>query len=352
MRKSKKHPFWTWQKMLLVILGSVVVLTMAFNLYVFAPSRLRGLYESPHVSTDEDELIRVGFAQVGSESVWRTANTKSIQNTLTEENGFLLLFSNSRQKQENQIKTIRKFIAQDVDYIVLSPVSADGWDMVLSEAKTAGIPVIIVDRMVNVSDRSLFTAFVGSDMYNEGRKAGKWLEEYCDENHIENDNLNILVLSGTKGSTAETGRSAGFKEICRTHRNWRVLETVDGDFTTSKGAEVMSQMLEKYSDIDVLVSQNDDMTFGAISAMNDAGVTYGADGQVAIVSFDGTRRALIALRDGEINADVECNPFQGEYIADIINGLEAGEEIEKINYIDEKLFTKYNVNAYVGSRSY
>lgn len=343
----------SWKKIILVILGIIVVGTLWFDLYMFSPSSLKELYNSERASeTDEDDsLISVGFCQVGSESVWRTANTNSIQNNLTEENGFFLRFANARQKQENQIKTIREYISQKVDYIVLAPATEYGWETVLSEAKEAGIPVIIVDRMVEVKDQDLYTAFVGTNMYDEGRKAGEWLEEYCEEKNITQD-LNIVILTGTEGSTAEIGRTKGFANVAKRHREWKILESRDGDFTTTKGKEIMEDYIKKYKNIDVVISQNDDMTFGVIEALDEAGITHGTNGRVKVISYDGSRQALRMLRDGYINADVECNPLQGEYIADIIKAHKNGEPIEKINYIEEKLFTIYNVNGYISSRTY
>jgi len=339
------------EKLIIVFLGLVVVAALAFNLYMFSPWSLKDLYETNDADKKDDNLISVGVCQVGSESVWRTANTNSIQNTFTEDNGFFLRFSNARQKQENQIKTIREFISQKVDFIVLAPVTEDGWDTVLSEAKNANIPVIIVDRMVNVSDPELYTAFVGTNMYDEGRKAGEWLEEYEQEMQGKRE-LNIVVLKGTEGSTAEIGRTAGFEDIANKHDNWYILDAKDGDFTTAKGKEIMQEYIETYGNIDVVISQNDDMTFGAIEALDEAGISHGLNGRVAVISYDGSRQALKMVRDGEINADVECNPLQGELIADVIMKIKNGEPYDRFNYIDERLFTIYNANGFISSRTY
>ena len=97
--------------------------------------------------TVSDEYIVVGFSQLGAESDWRSANTESMKSAFTTENGYKLIFEDGQQKQTNQITAIRTFIQQEVDYIVLAPVTETGWDTVLQEAKDAGIPVIIVDRM-------------------------------------------------------------------------------------------------------------------------------------------------------------------------------------------------------------
>ncbi len=344
----------------IVALCVVILGCMLINAGTFNSAELSVTTPETEENESQDSLITVGFSQVGSESVWRSANSNSIKNALSEKNGFLLDFVNARQKQENQIKAVRRFISQQVDYILIAPITESGWDTILQDAKEAGIPVIIVDRMVDVSDDSLYTAFVGTDKYEEGRKAGAWLEEYERENFPYDEEseegperpLNIVVLKGTEGSTAQSGRSKGFEDIYLKHRNWHILAEIDADFTTLKGKEVMASLLERYDDIDVVISQNDDMAFGAIEALNEAGYTTGIDGDVAVVAFDGTKKALRMVRDGIINADVECNPIQGEMIANLINLIENGQPFEKINNIDELTFTIYNVNAHLNSRKY
>jgi len=308
--------------------------------------------EDSQLSYEEEEnLIVVGFSQLGSESVWRTANTNSIQNTFTKDNGYLLEFNNARQKQENQIKAIRSFVSQRVDYIVFSPVIENGWETVLQEAKEAGVPVIIADRMISSSDESLYAAWVGSNTREEGEKAGRWLEEHLSKNGRQNENINIVVLKGTTGSSAQLGRTMGFDVIAEKHSNWNILEQTSGDFTVAKGKEVMQTMLEKYDDIDVVVSQNDDMTFGAIEALDEDGRTYGVNGDITLISFDGVDDALKLVASGEINLCVECNPQQGGYISDTIQKLERGEPVEKKLYVDERIFTMENASDVLEERA-
>lgn len=303
------------------------------------------------ISSDED-LIVVGVSQLGSESAWRTANTASIQNALTSENGYFMIFNNARQKQENQIKAIRSFISQRVDYIVFAPVIEDGWETVLKEAQDAGIPVILMDRGILKKDEELYTTRVGTNAREEGERAGKWLEnELIKEGRLGED-INIVVIQGTVGSSAQRGRTMGFDVISDTHPNWHILAQMDGDFTTSRGKEVMEQMLSIYDDIDVLVCQNDDMAMGALEALDKAGISTGINGDMILISFDATLEALRLVKDGVINVDVECNPNQGEYISEVIRKLEAGETVEKLYMVDEGIITIDNVDEYMEGRTY
>ena len=287
-----------------------------------------------------DDTITVGFSQVGAESDWRTANTESMKSTFSEENGYELIFDDAQQKQENQFTAIRNFIQQEVDYILLAPVTETGWDTVLQEAKDADIPVIIVDRMVDVSDDSLYTTWIGTDSLLEGRKAAEWLNAYTTAKGIDAKDVNIVDIQGTIGSTAQIGRSKGLEEGVDNY-GWNLLAQQSGEFTQAKGQEVMESMLKQYDNINVVYCENDNEAFGAIDAIEAAGKTVGSDianGEIMVMSFDTTNAGLTDTLAGKIACDVECNPLHGPRAEELIKALEAGEEVEKLNYVDEEIF--------------
>ena len=286
------------------------------------------------------DVITVGFSQVGAESDWRTANTESMQETFTEEDGYELIFDDAQQKQENQITAIRNFIQQEVDYILLAPVTESGWDTVLQEAYDADIPVIIVDRMVDVSNDDLYTTWIGTDSLLEGRKAAEWLNAYATAKGWDASELNIAHIQGTMGSTAQIGRTQGLEEGVEKY-GWDLLEQQSGEFTQAKGQEVMESMLKKYDNINVVYCENDNEAFGAIDAIEAAGKTVGTDiaaGEILVISFDTTNAGLTNVLEGKIACDVECNPLHGPRAEALIQALEAGEEVEKLNYVDEEIF--------------
>lgn len=329
-----------------IISGLIMIITAASVLLAgcgFKVGTVEDVEPDSSVIVDENLLV-IGFSQLGSESVWRTADTESIQDSLSSDDGYFLIYKNARQKQENQIKAIRNYISRRVDYIIFSPVTAEGWDTVLQEAKEAGVPVIIVDRTISTQDDSLYTTWVGSNTREEGEKAGRWLEQYLRDNNLDKkEEINIVVLQGTTGSSAQIGRTIGFDSIADKHPNWHILEQTSGDFTTARGKEVMKDMIRRYENIDVVVSQNDDMTFGAIEAMDEVGMKYGVGTGTCVISFDAVSEALSLVKEGKINVDIECNPLLGPYIADIITRLEDGEAIGKKNYVEETVFTIDNV---------
>ena len=325
-----------------------------FILFLALTAAFSGCEKKKEPETPEpSSKIVVGFSQVGAESDWRDANTKSMKSALSEENGFDLLFRDGQQKQANQIKAIRIFIQEEADYIVLAPVTETGWDTVLEEAKQAGIPVIIMDRMVDVHDDSLFTCRVGSDFEREGREAGEWLARYLEEKGREEEEINLVTLQGTPGSTAQIGRTEGFAGVLSQHPNWHMLAIENGEYTQSKGREAMERLLKEYPDIDVLVSENDNMTFGAIEAMTSAGRSFGPEGDIIVLSFDAVQAAFDAMQEGEINADFECNPLHGPRVMEIIRDLEAGKEVDKIQYVEETYFdTSMNLEEIRKTREY
>lgn len=301
--------------------------------------------EEETVNVEEEtseEYIVVGFSQLGAESDWRSANTESMKSAFTAENGYKLIFEDGQQKQTNQITAIRTFIQQEVDYIVLAPVMETGWDTVLQEAKDAGIPVIIVDRMVDVSDDSLFTCWVGSDFELEGKKMAEWLKQYTLKEKIDPSFIQIVNIQGTIGASAQIGRTRGLADAAR-ENGWNLLAEVTGDFTQTKGKEVMESLLKQYDNINVVYCENDNEAFGAIEAIEEAGRKTGSDianGEIMVLSFDGVKKeAMEYVLQDKITCIAECNPLHGPRVKAIIEALEAGLTPDKYSYVDEEIYS-------------
>ena len=291
------------------------------------------------------KVITVGFAQVGSESGWRTANTESIKAALTKENGFNLKFADAQQKPENQIQAIRSFIAQKVDVIAFSPVVTTGWDTVLEEAKAAKIPVILTDRAVDVKDNTLYQTFIGSDFVEEGKRAG----EYVAKNFATKP-INIVELEGTTGSAPAIDRKKGFDGVVSSNPNVKIVASQTGNFTRSEGKQVMEGLLQSQKQIDVLFAHNDDMALGAIEAIEAAGKKPGVD--IKIVSIDGVKDGMTALSQGKINYIVECNPLLGPDLAGLAKKAVNGETLEKRIVTHDDAFDQAGATAALPNRKY
>lgn len=288
------------------------------------------------------ELV-VGYSQLGAESEWRTGNTASTKEAAAEL-GVELIFSDAQQKQENQIKAIRTFIAQQVDVIGVSPIVETGWESVFTEAKEAGIPIILVDRRALVSE-DLYTTYLGADFVEEGRKAGRIMVD------LLGGAGNIVELVGTEGSAPAIDRAIGFREIIKDYPEIKIIASKTGDFTRAKGHEVMVELLIENGDqIDALYAHNDDMAIGAIKAFEAFGLRPGVD--IKIVSIDAIRDAFQAMIDGKINATVECNPLLGPQFFELALAVVNGEQVPKWVPSEESVFFPENAAEIMPTRKY
>ena len=286
----------------------------------------------------------LGFSQIGAESAWRTANTKSIQDE-AKARGVDLKFADAQQKQENQIKAIRSFIAQGVDYIAFSPVVETGWEPVMREAKQAGIPVIVSDRRPDVPE-DLYVTFIGSDFVEEGRRAAEWLADKMDGKAV------IAELEGTPGSAPANDRKKGFDEEIAKHPDMKVVFSQTGEFTRAKGKEVMEALLKspEGQKVNALYAHNDDMALGAIQAIEEAGKKPGVD--IIIVSIDGVKGAFEAMAAGKLNCTVECNPLLGPPLFDAIEAIRAGKTLPKRTVMKDGIFDQSTAAKELPNRKY
>jgi simple sugar transport system substrate-binding protein len=303
----------------------------------------------------ERKGIILGFSQIGAESAWRKCNTRSVQEAAAD-TGIQLLFFNAEQKQENQIKAIRSFIAYQVDVIAFVPIVSDGWENVLEEAWEAKIPVLICDREISIKDERLYAGYLGTDSVQEGRSAAEYLlKKFMDSDTGQllegrEQNVRIVELRGTEGSSPAIKRAQGFREVLAVHPEFEIIYSASGDFLRSKGYELMCGILEEFQDIDVIYSHNDGMTLGVIDAMKERGINPGRD--IVIVTIDAEQAAIDALKQGEINCVVECNPKQGPDIMRLVNQLTSVKSKSGITYMEEAVFTEWDDLSNIAPRGY
>ena len=296
----------------------------------------------------EDPKLILGFSQIGSESAWRIGNTHDIEEQ-AEKYGISLMLENANQKQENQIAAIRRFIAYKVDVIAFSPIVEDGWDNVLEEAKAAGIPVILVDRDISTEKEGITSCLIGADFYREGYMAGEYLVRKADSLNLEH--VNIVEITGTTNSTPMRQRQAGFMDAIAEDERMTVIESIDGDFLKSRGAENMRYLLEQYGgDIDVVYSHNDEMTLGALPEIEKAGFRPGKD--MIIISIDGGQEAIDVLKEGRINCVVECTPKLGSVLMQTALKLKNGETVLDVIHPDEQIFSDEQDTSKIAPRGY
>ena len=334
-----------------------LALVLALGAAVLVAACNRGAPKSAGTESGETRAVVLGFSQIGAESEWRTANSRSIQSA-AQDAGVDLRFSDAQQKQENQIKALRSFIAQRVDVIAFSPVVETGWETVLREAKAANIPVVLTDRAVEVNDDSLYLTLIGSDFVEEGRRAGRWLLEYFSNGPGKDTkgDVNIVELQGTVGSAPANDRKKGFAEIIATQPRFKIIRSQTGDFTRAKGKEVMEAFLKAEGNraegkkISVLFAHNDDMAIGAIQAIEEAGLKPGTD--IIIISIDGVKGAFEAMIAGKLNVSVECSPLLGPQLMAAVKDVAAGKTIPRRIVTEEGVFPKETAAEEFPKRKY
>jgi ABC-type sugar transport system substrate-binding protein len=329
---------------LVVILSAVMsVFVTGCGLSLPQSSNQQAVIGSEQTSKKGYSEIVVGFAQIGAESEWREADTKSIKET-AEQLGVELRFYDAQQKQENQIKALRSLIIQRVDVIGISPSVETGWETVFQEAKEAGIPIILVDRRADVSE-DLYVTHLGSDFAEEGRNAARVMAK------IVNGKATIVELMGTVGSAPANDRYKGFREILKDYPDMKIIDSQDGDFTRAKGKEVMEAFLKKEGeDITAVFAHNDDMALGAIQAIEEYGLRPGVD--IKIVSVDAAHGAFEAMIAGKLNATIECNPLLGPQFFELALKVVNNEPVPKRVLPKEDIFFPDNAAEILPTRGY
>ena len=320
---------------ILFILLCIFVVFVTFSSIFFTCKNLSKEIER----IPEKESLIIGFSQIGTESSWRIRNTESIFEAASEKN-IKILFDDAKQKQSNQLKAIRSFIVYQVDVIVFVPIVSDGWDNVLQEAKEAGIPVIVIDRQIDV-DSSLYAGFLGENGYEEGKTAGKFLLQKTE--NMKKQKINILELSGTENSSIAIERAGGFREMIQKDSRLNIIHSEDGDFLRSRGKEIMDRILGMNNGlfldgepIDVIFSHNDPMTLGLLESFEKNNISD----YPIIISIDAEQECIDALVNGKINCVVECNPNLGPVLMDLVEAVAAKKEIPRVTYMEEKVFTE------------
>ncbi|MDP4268277.1 MAG: ABC transporter substrate-binding protein [Bacteroidota bacterium] len=321
-------------------------------LFVIIASTITGLAACVKQGKSESDFskhppIIVGYAQLGSESAWRNANSDSVIQAAKKAK-VRLIFKNAEGDQQQQIKILHEFIIQHVDVIAFPPIIVSGWDSILKEAKNAGIPVIISDRMVKIKDPTLYVSTIGSNFKEEGERTAKWL---VNNTKKSNKKINILELEGLTGSAPAVDRKKGFAQIISKHSNMKIIESVHGDFIRAKGKNLVSAALKKYGrKINVIYAHNDEMALGAMAAIEEYGLKPGKD--ILILSIDGQKEALQAIKTGKLNVSVECTPLLGPDIIKAAINLKSGKTIPRKMTPVEKIFTKENVAKELPYRKY
>jgi simple sugar transport system substrate-binding protein len=289
----------------------------------------------------------LGFSQVAGGANWDAANAQSIRKA-AQDSGIELRMEDAQRSQERQVAALRSFIRQRVDVIAFSPVVENGYEVVLREIRSAEIPVILMDRAIEVSDESLYASLVGSDFVEEGRRAARWLLEHTRD---EPDEVNIVELQGSVGSAPANDRKEGFAEVIAEDRRYRIIRSQSANFDRARARELMAEFLQQEGRrIRVLFAHSDTMALGAIEAIEAAGFKPAVD--ILVISIEGKREALEAIVAGKLNVTVECSPMLGPQLMGLVENLGAGRPVPRRVIIEESVFTPENAAAELPGRAY
>lgn len=318
---------------------------------VFALLALLALAGCSRGAGDQDagqkRPLVLGFSQLAAEANWNAANTASIRKA-AHDAGIELRLEDARRSQELQVAALRSFVRQGVDVIAFAPVVETGWDVVMREIQTAGIPVILVDRAIEVTDQAMYVSLIGSDFVEEGRRAGRWMIENTADLPGE---INIVELRGTQGSTPANDRSQGFAEVLAGKSRYRVLRSQSGDFDRNRARELMAEILAAHGRrIRVLFTHSDTMALGAIEAIEAAGIKPGSD--LLVISIEGSRKGLEAIVAGKLNVTVECSPLLGPQLIAVVQDLAAGKTVPRRVVTQESVFTRENAAIELPNRAW
>jgi len=310
-------------------------------------SLLASCSEGPGGDAERREPLVLGFSPIVSWGNWNGANAESIRQAARDARIELRL-EDARHSQEKQVATLRSFVNQRVDAIAFSPVVQTGWESVLREIQSAGIPVILMDRTIEVSDETLFAAWIGSDFVEEGRQAGRWLLEHTRDVPGE---INIVELQGSVGSGPANDRKQGFSEVISADGRYHVVRSQSADFDFARAREITKGFLQAEGPrIRVLFAHSDSMALGAIEAMEAAGLKPGSE--ILVISIEGSRKGLEAIVAGKLNVSVECSPLLGPPVMALVQELAAGRTVPRRVITQETVFTRENAALELPNRTY
>ena len=321
-----------------MIIKKLLVTTCVLTMFVMSLAGCK-MHLGGVGTSGQDKVLTVGFAQVGHESDWRSAETQSVKNALSVENGINLEFVDCDNDLEFQRSTVLEFIDKGVDYIIIAPIVSTGWNDILKKAEDAGIPVIVIDRTIDDSDN--YATWLGSEFTDEGLAAGEWLKSYTLAKGIKE--VNIVEITGNEGSSPENGRTAGFHKYIE-YEGWNIIDSRDGEFTEEGGKRIMDFFCDEYEgQFNIIVSQNDNMSFGIMQSLDEHGITYGVGGDMILISFDACTAGLEKVLEGSINADFQCNPLQGPDCLKLIRDMEAGKTVERETVMSETWYAAEDI---------
>lgn len=310
------------------ILAILLALTLALSVGVAA------------MAEEETELwgegLKIGLAQMHYTNAFRIAETESVISAF-EAVGAEVVWNEAGNDTATQVANAKDLLAQDIDYLLLPPKEEAGLVPALDAAKEAGVPVILLDRSANGEPGVDYVTAIRSDAIAEGEWCAQWI--------IDNypDGANIVEVFGAPGSTTAMDRAEGFWNLLAEAGDQYVkLDSQVGDNMRDTAQKVTENMIQAHgSDIDIIVTHSDEMTFGVLQAIEGMGYVAGEDFKVLSIG-DGASALLEAIIDGRVAACSECSPLLGPQAVEVVKTLEEGGTVEGLIWANDRFFTIEN----------
>lgn len=281
----------------------------------------------------------VGFSQSEKEAnPFRIAETQSIKDEAKKVGVKKLLTTNAQSQASKQISDIQDMLAQGAQVLIIAPLNAEGLEPAFKAAADQNVPVFLIDREVTAKPCENYIAFMGSNFIRQGQQSADLLAK------ATNEKANVAILEGAPGASVAADRQKGFVDRLKSnYPNMKVVASQTANFVRTEGQQVMEQLLQANPDINAVYAHNDEMALGAIQAIKDAGKQPGKD--IKVVSIDGTKGAVQALANGEMNGVVESNPRFGPLAFQTIEKFLGGNPIPQKIIIKDRVYTPQNAQA-------
>jgi len=243
---------------------------------------------------------------------------------------------------EDQVKLIEDAIQQGVQGIILHPIDSNGIMPVIRKCDEAKIPVACIGTP------AAYQTFLrtGVDYTETGVTIGKMVAEKI------GGKGEVIILEGPPGAQNAQERLAGIQQALKNYPDIKIVASQTTNFKRTEGLQVTENLLQKYPNVDAIIACNDESAMGAIQALKAAGL----DGKVVIGSFDGNQDGSAAVKNGEMFATYNVDPFGSTYLAAayIVQFLNDGTMPPKYfvpfpSVLQDPVITADNVDYYINN---
>ncbi len=266
-----------------------------------------------------------------SEDDWRAQMNKEILREGLFYPGVNIEVYQAHDDNTHQIKDIESLIERKVDLLIVAPNEAEAITPVIEKAYDAGIPVILIDRKINSKK---YTAYVGADNYEIGRRAGEYIADRL------KGKGRVIEITGLRGSTPAVERHRGMMEALKATPGVQVVASAEAGWFRQKAGEVMDTLLDAHPQVDLVFAQNDRMAIGAYEKARQKNRA----GQIAFVGVDAVAVGVESVAEGKLDATF-IYPTGGDKVIQVAMAILQGEPYQRENILSTALVNRANARV-------